>query len=102
MNKNLTKLITSAAVALAMGSSATAQMQSNKANAPAPFEQGYGMTNDKFPAAYNAPARLEVQQSWDVFFTGTFTYWYVDEVGFDLAMNAAVADDQKFLFQGNK
>ena len=105
MNKNLTKLITSAAVALAMGSSVSAQSQNNKACPPAPFEQGYGINNDKFPAAYNAPARIDVQQSWDFFFTGTFTYWYVNEAGCDLGFTTSDVDvypiDGSMLFQNN-
>ena len=101
MNKNLTKLITSAAVALAMGSSVNAQSSQNKACPPAPFEQGYGISNDKFPAAYNAPARVDVQQSWDIFFTGSYTYWYVDEAGFDLARNVTTTTDESVLFQNN-
>ena len=99
MNKNLTKLITSAAVALAMGSSVQAQSQ-NKACPPAPFEQGYGITNDKFPAAYNAPARIDVQQSWDFFFTGSYTYWYVDETGFDLMIDTS-SSPEEVLYQNN-
>ena len=103
MNKHLTQLITSTAIVLAISSNASAQSQSrNKACPPPPFEQGYGISNDKYPAGYNAPARLEVQNSWDVFFTGSFTYWYVDESGFELAINTTTATDQSVLYQSNK
>ena len=83
MNANLTKLISSAAAVLAVGGSAFAQ---TKTCPPAPFEQGYGISNDKFPAAYNAAARIDVQNSWDVFLTGSFIYMYAEEVGLDLAI----------------
>jgi len=87
MNVNFTKLISSAAAVLAVGSSAYAQQ---KAAAPMPassccFEQGYELCNDKFPAAYNAAARVDVQCSWDFFVTGSFIYWHVDQDAMDLA-----------------
>ena len=84
MNANLTKLISSAAAVLAVGGSAFAQT-TPKTCPPSPFEQGYGISNDKFPAAYNAAARVDVQNSWDVFMTASFLYWYADQEGMDIA-----------------
>jgi hypothetical protein len=84
MNANLTKLISSAAAAFAMGGIAYAQQQQLPL-CPPPFEQGYGLSQDKYPAAYNAPARLEVQTSWDLFLTGSFLYWYAAQDNMDLA-----------------
>jgi len=84
MNVNLTKLISSAAAVLAVGSTSYAQQ---KAAMPATccFEQGYEICNDKFPAAYNAAARIDVQCSWDFFVTGSFIYWHVDQDAMDYA-----------------
>ena len=86
MNVNFTKLISSAAAVLAVGSSAYAQ-QKSCAPTPAPccFEQGYEICNDKFPAAYNASARIDVQCSWDFFATASFIYWHADQESMDLA-----------------
>jgi hypothetical protein len=97
MNVNLTKLISSAAAVLAVGSSAYAQQTvgsntygQQKAAAPTSassccFEQGYEICNDKFPAAYNAAARVDVQCSWDIYVTGSFLYWHADQDAMDLA-----------------
>jgi len=84
MNEHLTKLISSAAAILAVGSTSYAQ---HKTATPATccFEQGYEICNDKFPAAYNAPARIDVQCSWDFYLTGSFIYWHVDQDAMDLA-----------------
>jgi hypothetical protein len=87
MNVTLTKLISSAAAVLAVGSTSYAQ-QKSCAPTPAPccFEQGYEICNDKFPAAYNAAARIDVQCSWDLFATASFLYWYADQEAMDLAL----------------
>ena len=104
MNKYLTQFVASATAILAMSSDVTAQMQAqnNKAMPAAPFERGEGMNSNQYMAGYNAPARIEVQNGWDVFFTGSFTYWYVNEAGFELAINTTVATDQSVLYQSNK
>jgi hypothetical protein len=84
MNVNLTKLISSAAAVLAVGSSAYAQQKAPMPTSSCCFEQGYEICNDKFPAAYNAAARIDVQCSWDVFATGSFIYWHVSQDAMDL------------------
>src|SRR5271157_2856702 len=87
MNTKFTKLISSAAAVLAVGGCAFAQ---TKACPPSPFEQGYGISSDKFPAAYNAASRIEVQNSWDIFATASFLYWYADQEGMDLAYSTGL------------
>ena len=81
------KLLSSVA-ALIVGSSAFAQQVQPPcpaAQTASAFEQGYAINKDKFPAAYNAPARIEVNKSWDVFLTGSFIYWKADQDSMDLA-----------------
>jgi hypothetical protein len=88
MNANLKKLIGSAAALLTVGAGADAQTKSCSC-APTTscctFEQGLGLCNEKFPAAYNAPARIDVQCSWDLFLTGSFIYWRADQEAMDFA-----------------
>ena len=79
------KLICSTAVALAIGSQAHAQVVEELPLCPCPFEQGTVLCPDKFPAAYNAPARIEVRTCWDTFLTASFLYWYSSQDGMDLA-----------------
>ena len=99
MNQHLTKLVLSTTVVSALGSSAFAQAPQNTA-APS-FEQGYGLSDAQFPPAYNAAARIDVEQDWDLFFTGSFIYWMVDEDGFQLAIDLASSPLQEQLFQSN-
>ena len=70
----------SLALALAMSSAGFAQT----AGSPS-FEQGYELGKDRYPAAYNASARTEVQSHSDLFFTGSFLYWYTSQEAMDLA-----------------
>ncbi len=91
MNVNFTKLISSAAAVLAVGSSAFAQSKTCPPTpsccTPSPVqpEPGYELCGDKFPAAYNAAARFDVQCSWDVFATASFLYWYANQDAMGLA-----------------
>ena len=57
-------------------------------NPPMPFEQGYGLKPDQFPAAYNAPARFNVQNSWDLFLTTSFLYWEAEQDAMEIAINS--------------
>ena len=100
MNKNFAQLILSAAVISAMHVHASAQRPQQKTNPPSPFEQGSSVSENRFPAAYNAKAALSVQQGWDFFFTGSFTYWYVNEIGFDLGYTR-YATPYEYRYQNN-
>lgn len=56
-----------------------------------PYEQGEPLTNCvKFPPAYNAPAAVDVQCSWDVFVSGSFIYWLTSQEGLDIGYNTAI------------
>jgi len=98
MKVNFTKLISSAAAMLAVGSSAYAQQKAPMPTTSCCFEQGYELCNDKFPAAYNAAARIDVQCSWDIFVTASFIYWHASQDAMDLA-TPAVSDFNKVLVQ---
>lgn len=51
--------------------------QNNSKCAPSQksFEQGHEMAQSQMMAGYNAPARIDVRGSWDVYASGSFTYW---------------------------
>jgi len=78
------KVICSTAVALAIGTLAYAQVE-DLPRCPRPFEQGTILSPDKYPAAYNAGARVEVRTCWDAFLTGTFLFWHASQDGMDIA-----------------
>lgn len=80
----MNKWICSTAVAFAIGSQAYAQVEELPL-CPPPFEQGTALSLDNFPAAYNAPARIEVRACWDTFLTASFLFWHSSQDGMDLA-----------------
>ncbi len=92
------KIVISSALAMLLAATSLCAQQ-NQSAAPRPkmnssqktmepFEQGYDLCADKFPAAYNAPARVDVRDCWDLFLTGSFLYWYVGQDGLELAVPA--------------
>lgn len=54
------------------------------------FEQGQKVTKAQMMPAYNAPARIDVRGSWDVFATGSFIFWQLSQDNMDVAF----ADNQ--------
>lgn len=87
MKVNCSRLIGSAAIFLAMGSTAFAQLNGcpSQALKPCSFEPGNGLCNNEFPAAYNAAARFDVNCKWDLFLSVSFLYWQSSQEGMDLA-----------------
>ncbi len=50
------------------------------------FEQGHEMMQSQMMAGYNAPARIEVRGSWDVYASGSFTYWQAIQENMELGV----------------
>ncbi len=87
------------------------------ADAPpsAPFKQGEILPEGRYPAAYNAPSQVRLQNNegkWlpDLFVDASFIYYYANEGGLDLGTSAALVStmggavvaatsDAKILFQ---
>ena len=92
----LLKLIYSAIAFMAVGSNVfadtneisqtgqTKQAAPSSAQAPM-FEQGLGLPNNKYPAAYNAPACISVKGGWDFDIYGSFIYWHTSQEYMDVA-----------------
>lgn len=51
------------------------------------FEQGHELVQTQMMAGYNAPARIDVRGSWDVYASADFIYWYVTEDNLELGIN---------------
>jgi hypothetical protein len=49
-------------------------------------EQGTPLKEDQGSPGYNAPARFKIEQGWDLFLTGSFLYWYIEQEGMELAI----------------
>ena len=80
MELTFKKLISFGTLSVLIGSNAFAQNTS-----PPPFEQGYGLSSEKYPAAYNPTARFDRLNSWDVFVTGSLLYWIPNQDAMEIA-----------------
>jgi hypothetical protein len=49
------------------------------------YDQGHAVQEHQMLGAYNAPARIDVRGSFDVFATASFTYWQPREQGLELS-----------------
>lgn len=53
------------------------------------FEQGHELRQCQMAAAYNAPARIDVRGSWDLYFSGSYLYWQPSEENLELGISNA-------------
>ncbi len=57
------------------------------------YDQGHEINTEQMMAAYNAPARINVSETWDVYLTGSFIYWEAREKGLDFARLRSATPD---------
>jgi len=91
MSMNFEKMLMQSAAIVALCSCAYAN-PGESITQSAPMQNQSMQANDacdKLPAAYNAPARIDVQCSWDFFLSASFTYWQADQEAMDLAYPTA-------------
>ena len=55
------------------------------------FEQGHELRQSQLAAAYNAPARIDVRGSWDIYFTGGYIFWQPSEENLELGISNSSA-----------
>lgn len=53
------------------------------------FEQGHVVRQSQLSAGYNAPARIEVRGSWDLYLAGSYIYWQPSEENLELGISNA-------------
>lgn len=51
---------------------------------PATSRRGHEMSKDLMMPIYNAPARIDVRSSWDLYVTGRFLYWQAREENLEI------------------
>ncbi len=51
------------------------------------FEQAKRVTKMQMQPAYNAPSRIDVRGSWDLYMTGSFVYWQLSQDNMEVAFN---------------
>lgn len=74
---------------------ATVAAPNNCAPTKKSFDQGRELSQMQLMPAYNAPSRIDVRGSWDVYATGSFTYWQPIQENMELGAveNTSVATD---------
>jgi len=63
---------------------------------PPRFEQGLGLCPNSYPAAYNAPARIDVEDCMDIDLYGSFLYWHVSQEWMDLGCESVISTGLPF------
>lgn len=90
MKNFLSKTLPLAVVALLATSTAVAQGRYNR-NRQQKMEQGHAIKGNQMVPAYNAPARYDVQGSWDFYFQGDFVYMQAIEENLTYAVSTSDA-----------
>jgi hypothetical protein len=65
------------------------------------FEQGYELKQNQMPAAYNAPAHIDVRGSWDLYFSGDYIYWQPNEENLELGISNSNPSSTELPISGN-
>ena len=86
MNQSLTCICT-ALISISCISSVAADSTQRATDSSATFHRGEPAGNE-FSAAYNAPACINLNQSWSGFADASFIYWSVQEDGLEIATSA--------------
>ena len=65
------------------------------------LEPGMGLPKDQkcFPAAYNAPANIDLRSCWDMNVYGGFLYWHISQEGMETAIQSPSTDSGGTLVQ---
>lgn len=82
LNKTLGWVFASACVATA----GFAQTNEVKSSIPATSGRGHEMSKELMMPIYNAPARIDVRSSWDLYVTGRFLYWQAREENLEIGL----------------
>ncbi|MBN1914914.1 MAG: hypothetical protein JW769_03390 [Parachlamydiales bacterium] len=56
---------------------------------PNDYKQGYTVQEHQMMGAYNAPARIDVNCSWDAFLSVSYLYWQMKEKGLELGIDGS-------------
>ncbi len=82
----LTKTKPWVVASLLASTSIFAQQDNTKCRPQKSFDQGHEMSQSQLMSGYNAPARVEVRGSWDVYATGSFIYWQAQQENMEIGL----------------
>ena len=83
-----TKHVMAAALLVAGSVFAQDGNSGNKCRPQKSFEQGHELVQTQMMSGYNAPARIDVRGSWDVFADASFIYWQVMEDNIEIGVTS--------------
>lgn len=78
-----------------------AQSQNNTNCRPKSYDQGADMSQGQMMAAYNAPARIDVRGSWDLFVGASYVYWQPTQDNMDVGVRTQEATIGSLPFTGS-
>ncbi|PIS00983.1 MAG: hypothetical protein COT84_04735 [Chlamydiae bacterium CG10_big_fil_rev_8_21_14_0_10_35_9] len=84
-----TALVTVATLATSNTFAASYNKNCAPCDYPKSYDQGYEVCPSQLMAAYNSPARIDVNCAWDVLINAAFIYWNVSEDGLSLSLSDA-------------
>ena len=76
-----------------------AQQDGTKARPQKSFEQGSKLNQAQFMPGYNAPASIQVVDSWDVYATATYIYWQASQENLEIGLISR--DDPQGIVNGD-
>lgn len=85
--KRSTFWLVAALLAVSPGLARVQARDHNQPSQKANYDQGHAMKSQDMMAAYNAPARIDVRGSWDIFAYGSFIWWNPIQEGMELAIS---------------
>ncbi len=74
------------AVSLLVTVSIFAQPNNAKCRPPKSFEQGHELSQAQLMAGYNAPANIEVHDSWDLYVTASYIFWQAQQENIEIGL----------------
>lgn len=77
------------------------QDNANKCRPQKSFEQGHELVQTQLMAGYNAPARIDVRGSWDIYADASFIYWQPTQENMELGITNTHATAATTGIQGN-
>jgi len=61
------------------------------------YDQGHAVSKNQIMQAYNAPARVNVEDNYDLFIEGSFIWWQPKEQGLDIGATASTNPERELI-----
>jgi hypothetical protein len=89
-SKKMVNLLTKTKIWMTASLLSTASLFAQPKNAPCrpqkSFEQGHELFQSQLIAGYNAPANIDVRDSWDLYVTASYIFWQAQEENLEIGL----------------